>query len=344
MKALCYTRPLEIGELEASLDMHEVDVPEPAQGQLLVRMRATSINIDDIHIAEGTFFGGLGKSRASAEKPVTPGVDVAGIVEKVGSGATVFQVGDAVVGILGPKAGRGAWAEYCCLSAAMAVKKPEGYSFGEAAACAVAGKTAANAVGSAALQPGQTAVVVGASGGIGSTIVQILACGGVRVTGVCSGRNAALVGSLGAETIVDYTLGPFGEQLAGQKFDVVIDCVGGRDTERQALLVLKKTGRFVTLVGPHRFVGETRIGMPGILGMIGYVVRRVMLSKLSGPRYILAGVGNSLEPMEKLVLNNNIRASIDREVPFERDAVREGVAHVRSHRASGKVVIKIARD
>ena len=344
MKALCYTRPLEIGELEASLDMHEVDVPEPAQGQLLVRMRATSINIDDIHIAEGTFFGGLGKSRASAEKPVTPGVDVAGIVEKVGSGATVVQVGDAVVGILGPKAGRGAWAEYCCLSAAMAVKKPEGYSFGEAAACAVAGKTAANAVGSAALQPGQTAVVVGASGGIGSTIVQILACGGVRVTGVCSGRNAALVGSLGAETIVDYTLGPFGEQLAGQKFDVVIDCVGGRDTERQALLVLKKTGRFVTLVGPHRFVGETRIGMPGILGMIGYVVRRVMLSKLSGPRYILAGVGNSLEPMEKLVLNNNIRASIDREVPFERDAVREGVAHVRSHRASGKVVIKIARD
>jgi len=118
MKALCYTRPLDVGELDSNLDMHEVSVPEPAQGQMLVRMRASSINIDDIHIAEGTFFGGMGKSRASAEKPVTPGVDVAGTVEKLGPGVTGFTVGDAVVGILGPKAGRGAWAEYCCLSAA----------------------------------------------------------------------------------------------------------------------------------------------------------------------------------------------------------------------------------
>jgi len=343
MKALCYNRPLEPGELEANLDMHEVAVPEPAEGQLLVRMRASSINIDDIHIAEGTFFGGLGKSRASAQQPVTPGVDVAGIVEKIGPGVSGFAVGEEVIGILGPKAGRGAWAEYCCLSAAMAVKKPEGYSFEDAAACAVAGKTAANAAGSADLQPGQTAVVVGASGGIGSTVVQILASQGVRVTGVCSGRNAALVGSLGAETIVDYTRGPFGEQLAGQKFDVVIDCVGGRDTEQQALLVLNKTGRFVTLVGPHRFIGEARIGMPGIIGMMGYVIRRVLFSKLSGPRYILAGVGNSLKPMENLVLANGIKAPIDRELAFDTKAVREGIARVRSHRASGKVVITIAQ-
>lgn len=341
MKALCYARPLDVGELDSNLDMHEVSVPEPAQGQLLVRMRASSINIDDIHIAEGTFFGGMGKSRASAEQPVTPGVDVAGTVEKLGPGVIGFAVGDAVVGILGPKAGRGAWAEYCCLSAAMAVKKPAGYSFEEAAACAVAGKTAANAVGSAALQPGQTAVVVGASGGIGSTVVQILARQGVRVIGVCSARNAALVGSLGVDTIVDYTRGPFGEQLGTLKVDVVIDCVGGRDVEQQALRVLKKQGRFVSLVGPHRFIGETRIGMSGIAGMLGYVIRRVLLSKLSGPRYILAGVGSSLAPLEKLVFNSGIKAPIDRELPFETEAVRAGIAHVRSHRASGKVVITI---
>jgi len=74
MKALCYARPLDVGELDSNLDMHEVSVPEPAQGQMLVRMRASSINIDDIHIAEGTFFGGMGKSRASAAQPVTPGI------------------------------------------------------------------------------------------------------------------------------------------------------------------------------------------------------------------------------------------------------------------------------
>ena len=341
MKALCYTRPLDIGELEANLNMHDVAVPEPAKGELLVRMHASSINIDDIHIAEGTFFGGLMKSRASAQQPVTPGVDVAGIVEKIGEGVSGFAVGDAVMGILGPKALRGAWSQYCCLSTDRAIKKPGNYSFAEAAACAVAGKTAATAVFASALQPGQTAIVVGASGGIGSIIVQILARQGVRVIGVCSGRNAAFVGSLGADTIVDYTRGPYGEQLS-LKADVVIDCVGGRDVEQQGMLALKKQGRFVTLVGPHRFIGEMFIGMSGILVMAGYIIRKVLLSKLSGPRYILAGAGSSLAPLEKLVLNNGIKAPIDREVPLERDAVREAVAHVRSHRASGKVVIKIA--
>ncbi len=343
MKALCYTKPLGIGELEANLNMHDVAVPEPAKGELLVRMHASSINIDDIHIAEGTFFGGLKKSRASAQQPVTPGVDVAGIVEKLGEGVSGFAVGDAVMGILGPKAVRGAWSRYCCLLTSRTIKKPGNYSFAEAAACAVAGKTAATAVMSSALQPGQTAIVVGASGGIGSIIVQILSRQGVRVIGVCSGRNAALVGSLGADTIVDYTRGPYGEQL-NLKADVVIDCVGGVDVEQQGFLVLKKTGRFVTLVGPHRFIGETFIGISGILVMAGYIIRKILLSKLSGPRYILAGAGSSLAPLDKLVLNNGIKAPIDREVPLERDAVREAVAYVRSHRASGKVVITIARE
>jgi NADPH:quinone reductase-like Zn-dependent oxidoreductase len=184
---------------------------------------------------------------------------------------------------------------------------------------------------------------VGASGGIGSIIVQILARQGVRVIGVCSGRNAAFVGSLGAEIILDYTRGPFGEQFGSLRVDSVIDCVGGRDVERQGMLVLKK-GRFVTLVGPHRFIGETRIGMSGILAMAGYIIRRVALSKLSGPRYVLAGAGSSLASLEKLVFNNDVKAPIDREVPFELDAVREAVAHVRSHRASGKVVITIAES
>lgn len=343
MKALCYTRPLETGDFESALEMQDVSIPEPAEGQLLVRMRASSINIDDIHIAEGTFLGGMQKSQASKAQPSTPGVDVAGIVEKIGPGVSGFAVGDEVLGILGPKPGRGAWAEYCCLSAAMTLKKPAAYSFDEAAACGVAGKTAANAVTSAALQPGQSALVVGASGGIGAFIVQILKHQGVRVIGVCSGRNAALVGSLGAETIIDYTRGPFGEQLGSLKVDVVIDCVGGRDVEQQGLRVLKKQGRFTTIVGPHRFIGETRIGASGIIGFMAYVTRRSLLSRIIGPRYLMAGIGRSLEPLRTLVLDNGIKAPIDRELPFELTAVRDGIAHVRSHRASGKVVITIAQ-
>jgi NADPH:quinone reductase-like Zn-dependent oxidoreductase len=346
MKTLCYTRPLAIGELEGALEMQDRPVPEPAQGEMLVRMHASSINIDDIHVAEGTFLGGMNPSRATVEQPTTPGVDVAGVVEKVGPGTTGFAVGDKVLGILSPKPGPGAWAEYCCLTTKMALKIPQGYSFQEAAAVCIGGKTAANAVAAAALQSGQTSVVVGASGGIGSIVVQILKKQGVRVIGVCSGRNAALVGSLGAETVVDYTRGPFGEQLADMKVnvDVVIDCVGGLDVEQQALLVLKKTDRFVTIVGPHKFIGETRLGWSGILGYLAYVARRALFSKFSGPRYLLAGIGMSLEPLDRLVLHNGIKPPIEREVPLDVEAVREAVAHVRSHRASGKVVISIAQE
>jgi len=343
MKALCYTRPLTIGALEGALEMQDLPVPEPAQGEILVRLRASSINIDDIHVAEGTFLGGMSASRASSEQPSTPGVDVAGTVEKTGPGVTAFAAGDAILGFLGPKPGRGAWAEYCCLPVKAALNIPEHYSFQEAAAVCIAGKTAANAVSSSGLESGRTAVVVGASGGIGSIVVQILHQQGVRIIGVCSARNTALVGSLGAETVVDYNRGPFGEQLADMHVDAVIDCVGGRDVEQQGLRVLKRQGRFTTIVGPQRFIGETRIGLSGIAGYMAYVGRRSLLSRLWGPRYILAGIGSSLEPLARLVLRNGIKPPIEREVAFEVDAVREAIAHVRSHRASGKVVITIAR-
>ncbi|MCP4717547.1 MAG: alcohol dehydrogenase catalytic domain-containing protein, partial [Deltaproteobacteria bacterium] len=124
MKALCYTRPLTIGELKTELTMQELPTPEPTETQLLVRMKASSINIDDIHVAEGTFFGGLSSSSASAEKPSIPGVDVCGTVTKVGAKVTGFAAGDDVVGILMPKPGRGTWAQYCCVEARLAIPKP----------------------------------------------------------------------------------------------------------------------------------------------------------------------------------------------------------------------------
>ncbi len=342
MKALAYTRPLEIGELKQALAMQECAVPEPGETELLVQMKASSINIDDIHVAEGTFFGGLKPSQASEETPSIPGVDVAGVVVKTGAKVDGFKEGDEVLGILMPKPGRGTWAEYCCVESRMAVHKPASYSFTEAASCAVGGKTAANAVMSARAAAGDTCVVVGASGGIGSIIVQILKQQGVKVIGVCSSANVALVGSLGADLVVDYTRGPFGEQLQETKVEVVIDCIGGKDTEAQALRILRPSGRFVTLCGPDKYIGETRVGKRGVFAMLAYVGRRALLSMISGPRYIMAGIGTSLEPLEKLVLQQGIKPPIDRCLPFEETAVREGVAHVATHRAQGKVVVEIA--
>ena len=105
MRALAYTRPLEIGELSKELQMLDLPVPEPEEGQLLVRVRASCINIDDLHFAEGTFMGGLYPSRASGDKPSIPGVDVAGTVEKLGPEVSGFTLGDEVFGIARSKPG-----------------------------------------------------------------------------------------------------------------------------------------------------------------------------------------------------------------------------------------------
>jgi NADPH:quinone reductase-like Zn-dependent oxidoreductase len=124
--------------------------------------------------------------------------------------------------------------------------------------------------------------------------------------------------------------------------DIVIDCVGGRDTERQTVRILKKTGRFVTLCGPEKYIGERRMSKGAIAAMLGYVLRRYLVSKISGPRYIMAGIGSSLESLQNLVLNNSIKPPIDRQLPFTEAAVREGLAHIASHRAKGKIIIDIA--
>ncbi|MBN2109018.1 MAG: NADP-dependent oxidoreductase [Deltaproteobacteria bacterium] len=341
MKALGYTRPLEIGEFKTALTMLDLPVPEPAEQELLVQVKASSINIDDIHFAEGTFFGGIYPSRASADKPTVAGVDVAGTIVKVGAGVTTFKPGDDVLGFTMPGSGRGAWAEYCCLASKLALHKPAGYSFAEAAACAIGGKTAASAVVCAAPSAGEHAAVLGASGGIGSIVVQILARQGVRVTGICSASNRDLVLGLGAVEVVDYAKGPFDVQMKDARVDMVIDCVGGREIEAQSMEILKKTGCFVTLCGPEKYIGERRLSKTGIAAMLGYVLWRYLGSKISGPRYIMAGIGSSLEPLQNLVLSGTIKPPIDRRLPFTEADVRDGLAYIASHRAKGKIIIEM---
>jgi NADPH:quinone reductase-like Zn-dependent oxidoreductase len=340
MKALGFKKILKIGELKNELTQIELPIPEPKPKQLLVKIHATSINIDDIHAAEGTFLGGVLPFKASEETPCIPGVDVAGTVAKVGNTVTNFKENDEIMGYLMPK-GHGSWAEYCCIEEKLCIKKPQEYSFEEAAACAIGGKTAANGVMSAAVTQGQTCLVVGASGGIGTLIVQILKAQGAFVTGVCSSRNIEMVKSIGAEKVIDYTKGPFEEQLKEVKFDRIIDCIGGRDTEAQAVKILKKNGKFVTLCGPDKYIGETRNGKWGMIKMLSYISLRAFISMIVGPRYIMAGIGSSPAPIQNFILKYSIKPVIDRKLPFDENSVKDGIAYVASHRASGKVVISV---
>jgi len=342
MKALGFKRPLEIGELKNELTLLEVPVPKPKPKQLLIKIYATCINIDDIHAAEGTFLGGLLPFKASEENPCIPGVDVAGTVVKTGKDVSGFKEGDEVLGFLMPN-GNGSWAEYCCIPEKTALKKPSEYTFEEAASCAIGGKTAANGVKSAAVSKGQSCLVIGASGGIGSIIVQILNKHGASVTGVCSSKNVELVKSLGAKDVIDYTKEALNKQLQEKSFDRVIDCIGGKDTEAQAIKVLKNNGRFVTLCGPDKYLGETRNSKWELFKMFSYISLRAFISLLKRPRYIMAGIGSSPAPIQDYILNNGIKPTIDRVLPLNEKSVQEGIAYIASHRARGKVVISVIK-
>src|SRR6058998_3531427 len=205
----------------ANLKLEDIEKPVPNDDQILVKVRAVSVNPYDWHFIEGTpkfmraMIGGLRKP-----KDIRIGVDFAGTVETVGKNVTQYKPGDEVFG-----GSTGAFAQYLCRRATGSVApKPAGLTFEQAASINIAGITALQAVrDKGKVQPGQKVLINGAAGGIGTFAVQIAKSFGADVTGVCSARNAAMVGSIGADRVVDYTREDF--TRSGQRYDVILDLV-----------------------------------------------------------------------------------------------------------------------
>src|SRR5262245_7279604 len=187
--------------LADTLKLEEIEKPVPEAGQILVQVRAAAANPLDWHMMRGTPYVmrfGTGLRRPTE---LRLGVDYAGVVEAVGSGVTQFKAGDEIFG-----ARTGAFGEYVTAKAdGNVVGKPTNRSFEPAAAVAVAGITALQGLRAAGVGPGTKVLINGASGGVGTFAVQIAKALGAEVTGVCSGRNADLVRSLGASAVIDYT-------------------------------------------------------------------------------------------------------------------------------------------
>src|SRR5216110_2550875 len=206
----------------ANLKLEEVEKPVPNENQILIKVRAASINPLDWHFMEGTpyIMRALG---VGLRKPKDPrlGVDMAGQVEAVGKNVTQFKPGDEVFG------GRdGAFAEYVCARADRAVAlKPANITFEQAASVNIAGITALQALrDKVKVQPGQKVLINGASGGVGTFAVQIAKSFGAEVTGVCSTRNVDMVRSIGADHVIDYTREDFTK--GAQHYDLILDNVG----------------------------------------------------------------------------------------------------------------------
>ena len=214
------------------LEVKDIEKPTPDDTQLLVRVRAASLNPLDGHMMRGMLLVRLMGNGLRKPKDTRIGVDYSGVVEAVGKNVTQYKVGDEVFG------GRnGALAQYICAKADRAVAlKPTNLTFEEAGSIAVAGITALQGLRDVGhVQAGQKVLVNGASGGVGTFAVQIAKAMGAEVTGVCSTRNLDLVKSLGADHVIDYTKEDFTK--SDQRYDVIFDNVQNHTfTERRRVL------------------------------------------------------------------------------------------------------------
>jgi NADPH:quinone reductase-like Zn-dependent oxidoreductase len=312
-------------------DLAETDVPRPADDEVLVRVRATSVNPYDWHymrgepsivrLLPGTF--GL-----RAPKFTILGCDMAGQVEAVGTSVSGFRPGDEVFGLLKS----GAFAEYVSVGAGELVRKPANLSYEEAAAVPMAAVTALFALRDAGcVKPGQQVLVNGASGGVGTFAVQVARALGASVAGVCSARHVDLVRSLGAAEVIDYGVTDFTRR--GQRYDVVLDIAGSRSASacrrvltRQGTLVLVggQAGRWVEPMG-HVMAGVA-------LGR--FISQRVVVSQAPS-----ADTKELLAAVAELIEDGTVTPVIDRHYPFEE--LPAAVRYQEEGHASGKVVVSV---
>lgn len=231
MKAIVYTNygPPDV------LKLKEVEKPTCREDEILVEVRAASVNPADWHIMRGAPFLARLANGLLRPKNSRLGADVAGSVEAVGKNVTQFRVGDDVFGEMPLKA-MGSFAEYICAHEDILALKPANMTFEQAAAVPLAAFTALQGLrDKGQIQLGQKVLVNGASGGVGTFAVQIAKSFGTEVTGVCSTRNMDMVRSIGADHLIDYTQEDFTRN--GQSYDLIFDAVGNRSVSdlRRAL-------------------------------------------------------------------------------------------------------------
>lgn len=215
----------------------ETDRPVPAEGEVVVQVAGTSFNFLDVAIRVGIL-----KATLPLALPHTPGVDMSGLVTDIGAGVTGWNVGDAVVAFL-PADRPGAAAEYTAAPVELLASAPAGVPLPDASALPVAGLTALQSLREYAdLQAGQRLLINGAGGGVGGYAIQLAKAIGAEVTATASPRSADRVRQRGADRIVDYTVAPVLEALAGQRFDAVLHLVRNTPEETAALVDLVADG------------------------------------------------------------------------------------------------------
>ena len=325
MKAIRYDR---YGSPDV-LKFEDIEVPAVGDDDVLIRVRAASVNPLDWHFMRGAPYlvrlaAGLSRPRAGRL-----GADMAGSVEAVGKNVTEFRPGDEVFGGL---EARGTLAEYITIRRdGTVLTKPGGLTFEQAASVPVAAFTALQALrDKGRVQAGHKVLVNGASGGVGTFAVQLAKVFGAEVTGVCSTANVELVASIGADRVIDYTREDF--TRAGKQYDLVIDIAGNR-TLAETRRVLAPKGVLVAVGGPDK--GRW-------IGPLGRSVRMMLLSPAVSQRMVsfLARQNKAdLAVLRELLQTGKITPVIDRTYPLAEAA--EAIRYLETGHARGKVAITV---
>lgn len=323
MKAIVYDK---YGSPDV-LQLREVDKPVLNDNEVLVRIRAASLNPYDWHFMTGLPY--VGRISMGLLKPKCSGLgaDLAGEVEAVGKNVAQFRPGDEVYGeVIG-----GAFAEYACVSEEAVAHKPANLTFEQAAAAPMVGLTALQGLRDIGrIAPGREVLINGASGGVGTFAVQIAKVFGAEVTGVCSTRNVDLVRSIGADQVVDYTQADF--TRGTQRYDLMFDLVGNRSLS-ECRRVLSRKGIYVACFGQpdHRWLGP----MGRLLGM-------AMLSPFVSHElvtWVTKLSKDDLLHLKELLEAGKVTPVIDRMYPLSE--VPDALRYLEEGHARGKVVINV---
>jgi NADPH:quinone reductase-like Zn-dependent oxidoreductase len=307
------------------LRCEEIGKPAAGDDEVLIRVRAASVNPFDWHFMRGTPY--LVRMAAGLRKPksIRLGVDVAGLVEAVGRNVTQFHEGDEVFGVC-----RGAFAEYVCTSEKDLVLKPPNVTFEQAAAVPIAACTSLQGLRKGQLQPGHKVLINGAAGGVGTFAVQIARSLGADVTGVCSTKNVAMVRSIGADDVIDYTQENFTRN--GKRYDVVFDTVGNHsfaDLRR----VLGPRGTLVMVGGAMK--GNW---LAPFVPVLQALVMSPFLSQTLAP-LLARRSKEDLTVLQGLLEARKVIPVIDRR--YRLSEVPEAIRYLEEGHARGKVVITV---
>ena len=325
MKAIVYEQygPPEV------LQLKEVDKPTPQDNEVLIKTHATTVTSGDwrvrsLNVPVG--FGLIMRLVFGVSRPKQPilGTELAGIVESVGKEVRKFKVGDPVFAF--SDAAMGCHAEYKCMPEDGAVAlKPPNLTYDEAAAISFGGTTALDFIKRGKLQSGEKVLVNGASGAVGTAVVQLAKYFGADVTGVCSTANLEMVRSLGASHVIDYTKEDFTRN--GETYDVIVDTAGTAPFSR-CKASLKERGRLLLVLA----------GLPDML-QIPWVSMTSRKKVIAGPASARA---EDLRFLAGLAEAEEFKPVIDRRYPFEQ--IAEAHRYVDTGRKKGNVVITLEHN